>query len=197
MTRWRRARGRLVVAGVAGFLAAGCGTTPVAPDAVLPDPVVAEQARRIALVISPEFRQRRYTDDDWNIGLGEPAEFTFGRTLDALYRDVRVTDTPDASGVDLIVVPTWADAQISGPGDSHGEFHEAWLHFDVRLLDDAGAQVDRWPIRAYGRSRDRLLGDDEAVAEAVERALRDAATALILKLRGQSIAGGRTEEALP
>ncbi|MEQ8798529.1 MAG: hypothetical protein RJQ08_02025 [Salinisphaeraceae bacterium] len=195
--RSRSGAGRLFLVAVAGLLVTGCGTTPVAPEATLPVPVVAEQGGRIALAITAEFRQRRHTDDDWDIGLGEPVEATFQRTLDALYRDVRVTDTQDASGVDLIVVPTWEDAQISGPGRSHTEFHEAWLHFDVRLLDGEGAQVDRWPIRAYGRSRDRLLGDNEAVAEAVERALRDAATALILKLRRQSIAGGRTEEALP
>lgn len=188
--RWRSGAGRLFLVAVAGLLVTGCGTTPVAPEASLPAPVVAEQAGRIALVITPEFRQRRHTDDDWDIGLGEPVEATFQQTLDALYRDVRVTDTQDASGVDLIVVPTWEDAQISGPGRSHTEFHEAWLHFDVLLLDPRGSRVDRWPIRAYGRSHDRLLGDDTAVAEAVGRALRDTATALILKLRGERLTSG-------
>ncbi len=186
--RRRSGTGRLIIVMVAGLLASGCGTTPVAPEAALPTPVVAEQAGSIALVITPEFRERRHTDDDWEIDLGEPVKATFQRTLDALYRDVRVTQTRDASAVDLIVVPTWEDAQISGPGRSHTEFHEAWLHFDVLLLDPHGERVDRWPIRAYGRSHDRLLGDDEAVAEAVDQALRDAATALILKLRGQTLA---------
>lgn len=183
-------RSGMIAAGVAAMLSAGCGTTPVAPEAALPAPVVAEQPGRVALVITPEFRQRRHTDDDWDIALGEPVESTFRRTLDALYREVRVTQTRDAAGVDLLVMPVWEDAQVSGPGGSHTEFHEAWLHFDVQLFDDQGKRVDRWPIRAYGRSHDRLLGDDKAVTEALDRALRDTATALILKLRGQAIPGG-------
>jgi len=169
---------------------AGCGAKRVAPAADFPAPVVQPSPHRVALHLDPAFRsttrtQRLPDDSEWQVDLGPAQSALFEQVLRGVFAQTVRVEGLDVEDVDGLLTPTLANFQVSTPELNQSKYYEAWLRYRVRLLDRDGREVETLEIKAYGRSADRLLGDDEALRAAVRDAMRDAAAVLVQRLQDQ------------
>lgn len=122
----------------------------------------------------------------WAIDLSAANQALFRRVFGAMFASVTPVEDVDAQGVDLVLKPSLMDFRISTPANGATKFFEAWISYRVGVYAPGSGRIAMLPIDAYGRSSNPLLGDDEALRQAARRALRDAATALVLKLPDQA-----------
>lgn len=189
---------RLLLAAAAVLLAA-CGPNRVETPSRFPTPLMQPIAMTAALTIDPAFSSYTHAETlpppgrAWRLSIG-PASVDWMKNLLGAAFTLVSTGTGDVA--DLIFKPAIDDVQFSTPQQSKTEFYEAWIKYRVEVLNRAGQTVATWPISAYGKRRDQSLASAEAgMGEALNKAMRDGAAALALKLRDprqvQALARGK------
>lgn len=175
------------LAAVLACLIAGCGTTRLVVREPIPKPVMHQLPLQVGLLLPESLvsRVEKHTTpsgDQWAIELGAANEALFRRVFGAMFASVTPVADVDTAAVDLVLRPRLVDFQFSTPGTGGSRFFEAWVSYDIGVYAPNTGRIASLPIHAYGRSPNPMLGDDEALRQAIKRALRDAATALVLKL---------------
>lgn len=166
---------------------AGCGTKSVEVRNEFPVPVMQKSSVNAGLLLSAEFssyvhREKLPGAGDWEIAIGSANEGMFRQLLDGLFADVAVVQTSRPAGAAVLVVePQLLDYQFSTPELSFTDFFEAWFKYRVSFHDRAGGVITSWPLTAYGRSEARFLAGGDALRDATEIALRDAAAGFALR----------------
>lgn len=181
--------GRLGVglAAVLMLLMTGCGSQVTVKQS-FPEPVMRKLPNTVGLYLDKDFVNYVHTEksaggSDWTIDLGEANGELFRRLLTGIFQSVTDVQRINAgAGVDVVIRPKIADFQFSTPGRFGNGFFEAWIEYRVCVHRPDGAPIVDWPVTAYGRRADPLLRNSEALREAVELAMRDAAAALALRL---------------
>jgi hypothetical protein len=169
------------------LLTVGCGPKSVQVGQEFPVPVMQKKDARVALRVSAAFANYRHSEElegagRWDIAIGQANTAMFGQLLDGMFtQSERLEGEQPAPEVDLVVTPELVDFQFSTPELSFTEFYEAWFRYQLRFHDGQGALLSEWPLTAYGRSEARFLGGSDALRDATEMALRDAAAGFAVR----------------
>lgn len=178
---------RWLCAGLLLGLLAACGPKSVEVREEFPVPVMQQHPVDVGLIASDAFSGYRHSEKlpgagEWEIAIGPANLALFTRLLDGMFaRVIPVSQAGSAAGVTVVVEPELVDYQFSTPELSFTRFYEAWFKYQIRFLTADGSSISEWPLTAYGRSEAKFLGGDEALRDATEIALRDAAAGFALR----------------
>ncbi len=167
-----------------------CASKSVVVQTVVPDPVVDPLPIAVGIHYDPELSQYRYdgkipvTSIRWSIDLGAEQANVFNKIMRAMFARVEIVpsleEIPEDTDLSAILHPVMKDFQFATPRQNLGDFFEAWLEYDIRLLGTDGALIANWPLTAYGKVEDGLFGTASAgVHQAISEALRDVVAVFI------------------
>ena len=130
---------------------------------------------------------------DWEINFARANVILFKQVMAGIYQQVHsipsnsdnLAGTALPVGTKAVITPVMEDYQLSTPKQSKTKYFEVWIKYRMQLYDTSGKLIEDWPFTAYGRNRKDLLGASDALNEATRRAMRDAATAVVLDFMKQ------------
>lgn len=164
-------------------LLGGCGGGTVAPeDPRFPRPAIDALALRAAVHYPEAFRDFTHQEDirgqgAYQIFLGPTQMELFDTIVGALFDRVEIVPDvePETLGAyDVVLEPRVDRFEFAVPANTGGNFFEVWIRYEVSLFGADGTRVARWPVLAYGRTRNLFLDSDEAaLQDALITALRD------------------------
>ncbi len=162
----------------------GCAGTVTVSDSY-PTPVVDPLPYSVGYVIDNEFRNYTYVDEDnkLDFALGPQQSALYAQVFEAIFE--RATEVSDKSeqSFDLLLEPRLVEYGYLSPEDSASKFFAASMKYQIRIFDSNGDALGYWQFTAYGKSRTKLLGRNQALGEATSTALRDAAAAIVTRFR--------------
>lgn len=182
-----RPRSRCVLIAVA-LMAGGCSSSSLL-DEPFPSPVLDPLPLTIGVFYSDDFRSFSYTEEiarkgDIKIVAGPANVRLFNRMLPGMFTGVvHLLEPRDTGeGVDAIFIPSIEDFQIALPHQTHNDFSEVWIKYQLQLLAPDGETIAAWPLVAYGKSPKGMLeSEKDALWEAARVALRDAGAFFTIK----------------
>lgn len=177
---------------MACLLLTGCGSTSVAVRTdTFPEPAVSRLPLHIGVHYTADFRQYQLQENipqrgDYSIDIGEAQVEMLRALLPGMFQ--QVTELAEVEGdahlpedMDAVLVPSVDDMQFSIPAQTHSNFFEFWVRYQMRLQTPNGEEIGSWPVTAYGKTRDVMLESAEAaLREAAVNALRDAGAFLAI-----------------
>ncbi len=175
---------------------AGCGTTAVdVRGGNFPPPLIPSMPLAVGVHFTEEFKTFRLEETvpqrgDWSIDIGEAQVRMLRAVLPSMFDRVEEIETlePTATnrGLSAILIPEVKEMQFAIPFQTRSNFFEVWIRYEMRLIEPTGEVIARWPVTAYGKTRDVMLESAEAaIREAAINALRDAGAFLAIRFRDQ------------
>lgn len=167
---------------------AGC-THSVRVDGTFPAPVGKTHPMTVGLYFSPDFRNFTYVDnsedrEDWNINTGKAQYNLFNTVLGSMFdSSVQLAQYPASvpGNVDIVIVPEVRELQFTMPRETRVNIFEVWIKYDMHAYNAQGESVADWVITAYGKTPTAFLkSEEDALAQAINIALRDAGATLYL-----------------
>lgn len=194
--RRRPAGGLPLLATLLILLLTGCGSTAVEVEGGdFPTPIVPSLPIALGVHYSEEFRAYRLEESvpqrgDWSIDIGSAQVNMLQTVLPAMFdRVVEVDDlAPETLPQDLsaVLVPMVQEMQFAIPFQTRSNFFEVWIRYEMSLIDTRGDVIARWPVTAYGKTRNLMLESAEAaMRDAAINALRDAGAFLAIGFPNQ------------
>lgn len=178
-----------------GFFAvlAGCSNSlDLTVVSSVPDPVVTQLPMQVGVYYDESFRNRVFeenSDDrpDWRIDTRAARRELFKRVLPRMFQSVEEVPglkAPDGSKVDAVFHPRIQALQVALPEETHMDFYEAWIRYEIRLLEPGGAPIDSWEVTGYGKENENGIFNSrgEHLNAAIETAMRDIGARLVLGL---------------
>jgi hypothetical protein len=168
---------------VAMALLSGC-TADVRVDREFP--VVVSQPRELsaALVMDHEFRSyEAHPDEKTSIRFGTAQVDLLSKAFRGLFAQVNVVSSKEdvAPDVDLVIIPSVREVQVSTPSESYLNVYEVWIKYNLDIETADGVPIDSWFLPAYGKTPSSyMLSRSAAIEEATVVALRDAGAKLML-----------------
>ena len=196
MERCGRRPGPLLATCILALVLAGCGTTAVdVTGGHFPPPLIPSMPLAVGVYYSEEFRSYKLEENvpqrgDWSIDIGEAQVRMMRAVLPAMFDRVEELETMEAAGqaqgLRAVLVPEIKELQFAIPFQTRSNFFEVWIRYEMSLFEPTGEVIARWPVTAYGKTRDVMLESAEAaVRDASINALRDAGAFLAIGFRDQ------------
>ena len=140
---------------------------------------------------------------EWEIELGSAQRSMFDNLLEGMFIGHRFVERADAQNPDVaaVLVPSIEELQFTLPSQTRTEYHEVWIRYHFRMLDNRGNVLGDWPLMAYGKSHQQNHGGASASLRAAALdACRDAMADFAIRFRSfpgvsawlQSELGGAT-----
>ncbi len=140
---------------------------------------------------------------EWEIELGSAQRSMFDNLLKGMFIGHRFVERADAHNPDVaaVLVPSIEELQFTLPSQTRTEYHEVWIRYHFRMLDNRGNVLGDWPLMAYGKSHQQNHGGASASLQAAALdACRDAMADFAIRFRSfpgvgawlQSELGGTT-----
>jgi len=175
---------------------AGCSSTSVdVRGGNFPPPLIPSLPMTIGVHFPEEFKNYRLEETvpqrgDWSIDIGEAQVRMLRAVLPAMFDRIEELETLEAAtahrGLSAVLVPEVKEMQFAIPFQTRSNFFEVWIRYEMSLVEPTGEVIARWPVTAYGKTRDVMLESAEAaVREASIMALRDAGAFLAIGFRDQ------------
>jgi hypothetical protein len=161
----------------------GC-TTHVRVEQNIP-PMVAEP-RDLSVVLVMDQAFQTYVArpiEDTSIEIGSAQTEAMIRSFNGLFSQVQVVQSKDRvrQGVDLVIVPSVREVQLSTPSESYLNVYEVWIKYNLEIETGDGVPIDNWFLPAYGKTPSSyLVLRSNAIEDAAYVALRDAGAKLML-----------------
>lgn len=147
----------------------------------VPVPLMTQLPLSLGVFYDGELLNYVYEEDsdersNWKIDSGASHAALFARILPAMFRQVtEVAGAPTAAPVDAVLVPRVAEMQFALPHETKTDFYEAWIKYEMTLLDPQGERIAAWLVTGYGKSSTEFMKSrDKGLNAAVNQALRDA-----------------------
>jgi hypothetical protein len=185
---------RAAALALAGLIAAGCTATASIP-ADFPTPLVDPLPIRVGVRYPEHFltyqhREQIPSDREWVVELGDANaalfDSVFGSMFDATEPVNEEAERIAATaGLDAIIEPELESYEFSVPLETGDPFYSVWMTYRMRLFSAEGRLIAEWPVRAYGKSRYKILDSDQSLAQATIMAMRDAGAELALQFASQ------------
>lgn len=196
----RRAAAR-AAAWPAFALLAGCAATQFEAQPNIPTPLVTKIPAIVGVYISPEFRDKVYTEKrdggNYSIAIGKAQAEGFMRLMDAMFdRVVPVAATDAGAHTDPqirgVIEPVLEEFAFVTPVDSGSEVYAASLKYRFNGYRPDGQVIDSWTFTGYGAAAGEglLSSGSDALKKAVQLAMRDAAAKLATEFREQAVVRG-------
>ena len=147
----------------------------------VPVPLMTQLPLSMGVFYDGELLNYVYEEDsdersNWRIDSGASHAALFARILPAMFREVtEVAGAPTDAPVDAVLVPRVAEMQFALPQETKTDFYEAWIKYEMTLLDPQGERIAAWLVTGYGKSSTEFMKSrDKGLNAAVNQALRDA-----------------------
>ena len=185
---------KTALVGMAAAAAAGCTATASIP-ADFPTPLVESLPIRVGVRYGEQFshyqhREQIPSDREWVIDLGSANVALFDSVLGSMFDETQPVDQEigalaAAADLDAVIEPELESYEFSVPIESGDPFFTVWMTYRMRLYSGEGRLIAEWPVRAYGKSPQKLLDSDQSLAQATIMAMRDAGAELALEFASQ------------
>ena len=140
---------------------------------------------------------------EWEIELGSAQRSMFENLLQGMFIGHRFVERVDGHNPDVagVLVPSIEELQFTLPSQTRTEYHEVWIRYHFRILDNRGNVLGDWPLMAYGKSHQQNHGGaSSSLRAAALDACRDAMADFAIRFRSfpgvgawlQSELGGAT-----
>ncbi len=179
---------------LAGVVAAGCTATASIP-ADFPTPLVDPLPIRVGVRYGEQFltyqhREQIPSDREWVVELGDANVALFDTVLDSMFESTESVNEEAGriaavAGLDAVIEPELESYEFSVPLETGDAFYSVWMTYRMRLFSAEGRLIAEWPVRAYGKSRYKILDSDQSLAQATIMAMRDAGAELALQFATQ------------
>ncbi len=157
----------------------GCaGGGSVAVPSGFPVPLVEKVQLPVGILLDEALTSFTHVEEveghgPWEIELGSAQHSMFDNLLAGMFIGHRVVgrtagDNPNIAGV---LVPSIEELQFTLPSQTRTEYHEVWIRYRFRLLDNQGESIGDWRLTAYGKSHQQNHG---AAAASLRAAALDA-----------------------
>jgi hypothetical protein len=133
------------------------------------------------IVMDEEFRSYQGNNEKTRIDIG--SAWICSQAFRGLFAQVEVVSSRKVAGpgVDLVIIPSVREVQLSTPTDSYLNVYEVWIKYDLAIETADGVPIDTWFLPAYGKTPySYMLSWSSAIEEAAIIALRDAGAKLML-----------------
>jgi hypothetical protein len=183
---------------VLAALVAGCSQSlTLQVDSAVPAALMQTLPLTVAVYYDDALRNHSFTEDskerkNWAISTGPSQVAMFDQVLASTFTNVLpITQLPNANAptaADLVVVPTIQEMQFGTPEETFFDFYEAWIRYDISMLDPHGAPLDNWEIVTYGKANQkRFSSRSSGLNDAIALALRDAGAKLSTGVHKQPV----------
>ena len=180
MKAWSHRTGLLLWAAA---LVCGC-TANVRVQEEFPEVVAEPRELSAVIVMDEDFRSfQGEPNENTRIDIGSAQVDLFTKAFRGLFAQVEVVSSRKGvgPGVDLVIIPSVREVQLSTPTDSYLNVYEVWIKYDLDIETADGVPIDSWFLPAYGKTPySYMLSWSSAIEEAAIIALRDAGAKLML-----------------
>jgi hypothetical protein len=200
---WARARGRRGLWSVLPLVAllAGCGTTQVAVQQVMPPPLVTRIPVVVGLHVPAAFREAVHREErdgsEFEIEIGKAQSEGFQRLMDAMFtRVVPVASVEAGAATDPeirgVLEPVLTELSFVTPRDTGTPIYAVSLKYRINAYTPAGQPADSWTFTGYGaQPGSQIPGQGRTLLQqAAALAMRDAGAKLAVEFREQAIVRG-------
>ena len=155
----------------------------------VPVPVVQKLPLSVAVFYDEQLRNYVYEEHskdrpDWQIASGASQVAMFDQVLPSMFDKVTRVDSINPilpAPVDVVISPDIKTMQFALPSETKTHVYEAWVKYEIRLLQPDGTLIADWPLTGHGKCMDGFVhGRDEGLLAAITLALRDAGAKLVL-----------------
>ncbi len=181
MGDWRVSRATSAL--LLGLALGACSTTAPVPD-MFPSPLITGMDLAAGVRYTDEFREYTYTEQapgehKWVVMMGSANVAMFDSVFRSMFAEtvsLDGTESPRALArrVDVVVQPEVESYEFATPADWDTNSFTVWITYRINVTTPEGELITSWPVRAYGVSRHKMFGADEALADATTMAMRDA-----------------------
>lgn len=174
---------------------AGCSSVEIAPEPVIPKPLVAQMPVRAAVVLSKEQKDYKHNEKrgsvDWQvklgIGHGHLAQQVFGALF---YNPLFLEDLEEArhvAGLGVIFEPKMEQYSFATATETGGDYFAVTLRYRINVFSPDLQLVDSYTLTGYGNSRDGQLSSSKPMEDATRAAMRDAAAKFLVQFPEQAV----------
>ena len=176
---------------LAAQLAGACAGGSVAVPTGFPVPLVEQVPLPVGIHLDDALNGYIHAESiegqgDWEIELGSAQRSMFDNLLQGMFIGHRFVEKPDAHNADVagVLVPSIEELQFTLPAQTRTEYHEVWIRYRFRMLDNRGNVLGDWPLTAYGKSHQQNHGGASASLRAAALdACRDAMADFSIRFR--------------
>lgn len=173
----------------------GCSSVEIAPEPVIPKPLVAQMPVRAAVVLSKEQKDFKHNEKrgsvDWQvklgIGHGHLAQQVFGALF---YNPLFLEDLEEArhvAGLGVIFEPKMEQYSFATATETGGDYFAVTLRYRINVFSPDLQLVDSYTLTGYGNSRDGQLSSSKPMEDATRAAMRDAAAKFLVQFPEQAV----------
>lgn len=185
---------RIAAAAALPWLAA-CGSVEIAPEPVIPKPLVRQLPVKAAVLLTGDQRTFRHAETrsgvDWQVALGAGHQRLARDVFGALFADVRYLDDAEEArrATDLAVIfePRMEQYSFATANETGGDYYAVTIRYRINVYAEGMQAVDSYTITGYGNSRDRTMSSSKPLEEATRAAMRDAAAKFLVQFPRQPI----------
>lgn len=174
----------------------GCSDSMnVQVQSAVPSALVQTLPLKVGVFYDDALKNHRYTENtnerrNWEVASGASQVAMFDQVLGATFSEVTHLNALPSPGAttshDIVIAPAIQEIQLATPQETYFEFFEAWIRYDIDLLDNRGVALGTWQITAYGKApKKRFARRTDGVNDAFSLALRDAGAKLVTSVLQQ------------
>lgn len=179
-----------------------CGSVEIAPEPVLPKPIVRPLPVEAGVLLPGDQRAFHHAETrsgvEWTVKLGAGHQRLAHEVFGALFGKVRYFDDADAAraatGLAVIFEPRIEQYSFATANETGGGYYAVTIRYRVNVYAPDLQLVDSYTITGYGNSRDHSISSSEPLAAATRAAMRDAAAKFFVQFPqqplGQKLARG-------
>jgi hypothetical protein len=190
----------------------GCSTHVTLQNPTIPDPLIETLPLSVAVRYPEAFQHYVHKEkvigkDEWTIDMGRANSMLFTQLFGAMFADCTIIGTPPDGGesgdeagtpprcnfvppgtdpgnlpIDALIEPSIDAFEFSVPNQSQTDSFAVWIRYRIRIFNADGDEIANWPLSAYGKAMNSMMGGDEALRHAAVLAMRDAAALVILQM---------------
>lgn len=188
--------------GAGALLLAGCGSVEIAPEPIIPRPLVKPIAATTAVVLGGEQRNFKHTETragvEWQVALGAGHKRLAEEVFNALFPGCVFVDELEQArgiaGLDAVFEPRMLQYSFATANETGAGYYAVTINYRINVYGPDLKPVDSYTITGYGNYRDKALSSSEPLAGATRAAMRDAAAKFLVQFPqqplGQRLASG-------
>ena len=186
-----RAYANAVLLTLAGHLLVACAGGSVAVPTGFPVPLMEKVQLPVGIHLDEALSSYTHVESvegggEWEIELGSAQRSMFDNLLEGMFIGHRFVERADGHNPDVagVLVPSIEELQFTLPSQTRTEYHEVWIRYHFRILDNRGNVLGDWPLMAYGKShKQNHAGASASLRAAALDACRDAMADFAIRFR--------------
>jgi len=180
---------------VVSLLLAGCASVDIAPEPVIPRPIVEPIAATTAVVLNPEQRNYEHIETragvGWQVRLGAGHKRLAEEVFNALFPGcVFVNDLEEARGIaglDAVFEPRMVQYSFATANETGAGYYAVTINYRINVYGPDLTLVDSYTITGYGNDRDKAMSSSAPLEGATRAAMRDAAAKFLVQFPQQPL----------